>query len=324
MKLLHFTFRGKMKRTYHLCWSAEEEVLCRTREDYIRCIICLCIAAYESGSKLIAYCIMSNHVHLCIRSTEIDLFIKKFRYSYTRYYNSKYQRSGRLGERSFFRLELKGIYHTLAAIAYILRNPLHHGICKTPFEYEFSSVTGIFTKELGHLTSSNEMTDKIVQRKLPSHHKLPSGIKLSRAGIPLPETIIDVADLEHLFSTARTYLYYMNRISGEEWEREQEKDRLNISPIKLENIEAGVCGTSIREMLINENGRGREHVIQDISLCEAIDKFISEKFPDKTVYTLRPEERLKVGAKIGQHFHVSQEQLSRCLATSYATQQNRA
>ena len=313
-----------MKRTYHLCWSGGDEVICRTREDYIRCIICLCIAAHVTGSKLLAYCIMSNHVHLCIRSTEIESFIAMFRYSYTRYFNSKYHRRGRLGERAFFRIELKGIYHILAAIAYILRNPLHHGICKTPFEYEFSSVTGIFTKELGHLTSSDEITDRIVQRKLPSHHKLPSGIKLSRTGMPLPETIIDVADLEHMFASARSYLYYMNRISGEEWEREQEKDRLNISPIKLENIEARVCGTSIREMLINENGRGREHVIQDISLCEAIDKFISEKFPGETVYTLCPEEIAKVAHHIDQRVHVFKDQLSRCLGISYATQQNRA
>lgn len=312
-----------MKRTYHLCWSGGDEVICRTREDYIRCIICLCIAAHVTGSKLLAYCIMSNHVHLCIRSTEIERFITMFRYSYTRYFNSKYHRRGRLGERTFFRIELKGIYHTLAAIAYILRNPLHHGICKTPFEYEFSSVTGIFTKELGHLTSSDEMTDRIVQRKLPSHHKLPSGIKLSRTGRPLPETIIDVADLEHMFASARSYLYYMNRISGEEWEREQEKDNLDATPIKLENIEAGVSGTSIREMLGNENGRGRDNVTQDISLCEVIDKFVSQKFPGETVYTLCPEEIAKVAHYIDQRVHVFKDQLSRCLGISYASQQNR-
>lgn len=267
---------------------------------------------------------MSNHVHICIRSEEIELFITKFRYSYTRYFNSKYQRRGRLGERSFFRLELKGIYHTIAAIAYILRNPLHHGICKTPFEYEFSSVTGVFTKELGHLTSSDEITDRIAQRKLPSRNKLPYGIKLSKAGRPLPETITDVADLEHMFSTARTYLYYMNRISGEEWEREQEKDKLNASPIKLENIEAGICGTSIRDMLVNENGRGRENVIQDMSLCEVIDKFVSKKFPGETVYTLHTEELATVASNISQRLTVSKEKLSRCLCISYATQQNRA
>lgn len=313
-----------MKRTYHLCWSGENELICRTREDYIRCIICLCIAAHATGSKLLAYCIMSNHVHICIRSEEIELFITKFRYSYTRYFNSKYQRRGRLGERSFFRLELKGIYHTIAAIAYILRNPLHHGICKTPFEYEFSSVTGVFTKELGHLTSSDEITDRIAQRKLPSRNKLPYGIKLSKAGRPLPETITDVADLEHMFSTARTYLYYMNRISGEEWEREQEKDKLNASPIKLESIEAGICGTSIRDMLVNENGRGRENVIQDMSLCEVIDKFVSKKFPGETVYTLHTEELATVASNISQRLTVSKEKLSRCLCISYATQQNRA
>ena len=302
-----------MKRTYHLCWSGGDEILCRRREDYIHCIICLCIAAHESGSKLLAYCIMSNHVHICIRSEDIHRFITKFRYSYTRFYNSKYHRRGRLGERKFFTLELKGLYHILAAISYILRNPLHHGICMTPFEYEFSSITGVFTKELGYATAADDMTEWIAQRKLPSRNNLPSGVKFSRSGRPLPETIIDMADVEHMFSSARTYIYYMNRISGEEWEKEQEKDRLSTSTIKLDDIETGVHGDSIRDMLNNEHGRGRRYAIEDLSLCEKIDRLIAKYFPQKTVYTICHAERAKLASRLSQEYHISRDQLSRCL-----------
>ena len=121
-----------MKTTYHLCWSGGDELLFRTREDYIHGIICLCIACYETGNNLLAYCLMSNHVHICVRGDNIKALIKAFRYSYTRYFNSKYRRRGKLGERDFFKLEIHGLHHLLTAIAYILRNPLHHGICDTP------------------------------------------------------------------------------------------------------------------------------------------------------------------------------------------------
>ena len=311
-----------MKRTYHLCWSGGDEVLCRTREDYIHCIICLCIAAHETGSRLLAYCIMSNHVHICARSEDTKRFITAFRYSYSRYFNSKYQRRGRLGERSFFIHELDGLYHTLAAIAYILRNPLHHGICKTPFEYEFSSITGAFTKELGYATYLNGTTEHIALSLLPSRHRLPPGVKISSDGLPLSETIIDVADIEHMFSTARSYLYYMNRISGEEWEKEQTRDKPGSSPIKLEDIENGVHASSIREMLINENGRGRNQTMQDIQLCSIIDDAINKCNPGQTVYTLSPKQVIRLEASMLQKHHISKEQLSRCLS-NVTTQENR-
>lgn len=64
--------------------------------------------------------------------------------------------------------------------------------------------------------------------------------------MPLASSIIDVADIEHQFSTARTYLYYMNRLSGETWEKEQETDKNNMPPIRLNDIESGIKGMDMR------------------------------------------------------------------------------
>ena len=302
-----------MKSTHHLCWSGGDELLFRTREDYIHGIVCLCIAAHEAGMQLLAYCLMSNHVHICIRGENLHKFTKAFRYSYTRYFNYKYHRRGCLGERKFFNLEIHGLSHLLTVIAYILRNPLHHGICKTPFEYEFSSVSAAFAKELGHMTETSTIWGKLPYSQLPSRHKLPPHVMTALNGMPLASSIIDVADIEHQFSTARTYLYYMNRLSGEAWEKEQETDKNNIPPIKLNDIESGVKGIDMRQMLSNENGRNRTKEINDIYLCDLIDSIIAKLYKDETPYTLSNKQLSRIADILRTKHFISTEQLSRCL-----------
>lgn len=302
-----------MKRTYHLCWSGGDEILFRTQEDYIHGIICLCIACHEKDVHLMAYCFMSNHVHLCVRGENINDCTKAFRYSYTRYFNAKYQRRGSLGERKFFSQEINGLMHLLTAISYILRNPVHHGICSTPFEYEFSSVSAAFSKELGHLNWYIDLKNKIPFYQIPSHHKIPSHIRASSNGRILPESIVDVADLEHQFSTVRTYLYFMNRLSGEEWEKEQVKDNNGVEPIRIEDIERGIKGISMHQLLANENGRIRSDKIKDIQLCEIIDKTIEQYYEGKSIYTIPDQIVMKLSSWLKSKYHIPDEQIFRCM-----------
>ena len=308
-----WTNLSKMKRTYHLCWSGGEEVMFRTREDYIHGIICLCIACHDTDTQLMAYCFMSNHVHLCVRSSRIKAFKKAFRYSYTRYFNAKYRRHGSLGENKFFIMEIQGLMHLLTAIAYILRNPVHHGICCTPFEYEYSSVSAAFSKELGHLVWSSDTENKIPFYQIPSHHKIPSYVKVSTSGMILPMSIVDVSDIEHQFSTARTYLYFMNRLSGEEWQKEQDKDNNGVEPIGIEDIERGIKGIAIRQLLANENGKNRSKIMTDIQLCELIDNTLEQHYNGNSIYTIPDDIAAKLSSWLKSEFHIPNEQIARCM-----------
>ena len=187
-----------MKKTYHLCLSSDDEVMFRCREDFIRGINCLCLAAHYTEAILLAYVFMSNHVHIIVRTEDPQKFMIKFRYSYNKYFNAKYHRKGRIGEEKFFKIELIGLHHMLTAIAYVLRNPVHHGICATP---------------------GGTLPRKSAYRFIPSRSVLPESYQMNSEGMILPETVIDTQDIEHQFSTARSLLYYINRLSREEWIR---------------------------------------------------------------------------------------------------------
>jgi len=256
---------------------------------------------------------MSNHVHICVRTNQLAKLIKTFRYAYSRYFNSKYERHGRLGERTFFILRLEGLHHILTAISYILRNPLHHGVCSTPFEYEYSSVRAAFMKELGFAHKVTYILDERQYHFLPDGNKLPRGAKMDETGLLLPESIIDINDLEHMYSTARTYLYYMNRISNESWEGEQDEDKNGRPPIRLCDIEEGVRTHNIRTLLANEHGRADYRAKTDLEICRIIDTVLVPASGAASIYCMSMEQRKVCSQYLANKHHISKEQIIRCM-----------
>lgn len=305
-----------MRKTHHLCWSGGKELLFRTQSDYIHGIVCLSLAASKSDTEILAYCLMSNHIHLCVRTYDVKRFITTFRYPYSCYFNSRYERRGRLGERHFFTSEIKGIHHLLTAIAYILRNPMHHGICATPFEYTYSSIRAAFQKELGYTMNLNGRDLKARYHRMPDRNHLPHKTIMLKDGLVLPESIIDTPDVEHLFGTARTYLYYMNRISGEVWENEQQKDGKDITPVRIDDIERGVMCEPIPRLLANEFGRRHPQAVSDIELCSIIDEHIAKVHSIKSIYSLQPSDILNIKSFLKDKYHLTNDQIHRCLATN--------
>ena len=314
MKVLLLLKLKNMKKTFHLCLSSEGEVMFRSKADFIRGINCLCLAAHYTEAILLAYVFMSNHVHIIVRTDDPERFMMKFRYAYNKYFNAKYHRRGRLGEEQFFKIELKGLYHLLTAIAYVLRNPVHHGICATPFGYEFSSIRGMFRKEFGWQTTEDTLPRKSAYQFIPSRSVLPERYQMSSEGMILPETVIDAQDIEHQFSTARSFLYYMNRLSGEEWIREQQQDKTGLPAITLESIEKGVRFHDLNTMLRNEHGRANYAAMTDTMLCHEIDNAILPEFGVSSVYQLTIEQRENIVGYLRRRYSVPVLQAKRCLA----------
>ena len=298
-----------MKKTYHLCLSGGNEVMYRHDRDYIHANNCLCLAAHKTDSSLLAYSIMSNHVHIGIRTEDPYAFMKAFRYPYNRYFNQKYGRKGILGEKHFFLCEIDGLYHFLAMISYVLRNALHHGVAATAFGYRYSSISALFREDLGYFDEPELMPKKSQYLYLPGNDSLPDGYKMGVSGLILPQSVIDVADVEHQFSTARTFLYSMNRLSGEAWEKEQLQDAVNIPPVTIEQIESTIRYQNLKTMLGNEHGRANYKTTNDIQLCGVIDKLLGES----SVYEISQDEIKRITRHLHDSYRISQDQANRCL-----------
>ena len=96
--------------------------------------------------KILAFCLMPNHFHLLIQQLEdggISEFIRRIIDSYTRYFNTKYERVGALFQGKFKAKVVENDKYMLGLSKYIHRNPLkllqweNH-----PSEYAFSSYPG--------------------------------------------------------------------------------------------------------------------------------------------------------------------------------------
>ena len=138
-----------MKKTYHLCLSGGDEVLFRDEEDYNRGFNSFALALHKTGSTGLVESFQSTHSHKMVQTEDPIAFMYVMRQSYAKYFNHKYQRSGRVGEKHHFTLEVTGLHHMLAAMSYILRNALHHGVVPIPYAYPHCSVNAIFQKEMG-------------------------------------------------------------------------------------------------------------------------------------------------------------------------------
>ena len=117
-----------MNKSYHICLSSKSEVLFRSNEDYYRAFNSYALALLKTNSTSLADAFMSNHFHAVVQTDNIVSVGRAFRLAYTMYFNKKYNRTGQLGNPYFFYLEIDGLYHHLAALSYVMRNPLHHGV----------------------------------------------------------------------------------------------------------------------------------------------------------------------------------------------------
>ncbi|MBR4299158.1 MAG: hypothetical protein IKT59_05540 [Bacteroidales bacterium] len=300
-----------MKHLYHFCLSAGNEVMYRSEADFIRAFNCYAVALYRTDSSSLADSFMSNHFHACVETDKIKELIYHYRTAYSRYFNRKYHRSGSLGERVPFVIDVVGVYHRLAALSYTKRNALHHGVAATPFAYPYNSANAIFRMELGKSLEPDILPRHKFYRFLPDKADVPAHYKMNRKGLLLRESVMDIQQVEYFYNTPRNYMFYMNRISGEEWEQEQEKEGGRV--LNLSQIESGVKMNDLSSMLKNEYGRRNYTSLSDISLCEMIDSEILPLYGVQSVYQLDKDSKNRIANDLYINYHVHGDRIRRCL-----------
>lgn len=93
------------------------------------------------GTKLFAFCLMKNHVHLLIKegSDGLSSFMHRLAGRYAKWYNKKNGRVGYLFQDRFKSEAVEDDSYLITVIKYIHYNPVKAGICSSPMNYKFSS-----------------------------------------------------------------------------------------------------------------------------------------------------------------------------------------
>ena len=285
----------------------------RDLEDYNRGFNCFAVALYKTDTVGLVESFMSTHCHLVVQSACPKDFMQTLRLSYTNYFNKKYGRVGKLGERQHFTMDVVGYHHTLAAMSYTLRNALHHGVAPIPYAYPHCSANAIFMKEMGKRPEENLLPKKSFYKHLGRAAEYPDSYKMDASGVFLRTSVLDIPQVESLYSTPRMFNFYMSRKSSEEWEAEQSKDQNQLSPINISTIETGVNSDSLDKMLIYETGKADYRKLSDIDLCCEIDRIILPQYKKKSVYELSQSEKLQIANLLYKTYRINEAQIRRCL-----------
>jgi REP element-mobilizing transposase RayT len=126
--LYHVIVRGNQRQktfTSDRDYQAYTERLARYRKKY--------------GFAVYAYCLMSNHVHLLVESSDQPLakFMQGLQQSYSQYFNFKHHKSGHLFEGRYKAIICQKEQYLLQLIRYIHLNPVRAGMVKEPDGYRY-------------------------------------------------------------------------------------------------------------------------------------------------------------------------------------------
>lgn len=304
-----------MRNLYHLCVASHNEVLFRDESDFLAFTNLMALAAYKTNEELLADALMSTHYHLAVMSHDPAPFISSLRHSYGRYFNYKYNRTGRLGPKGFFQTRIDGMKHRNAALSYILRNGLHHAQSPTPFGYRHCTINSVFNKEMGRSKERHLITSRSeIATYLPRHAVFPDHYVMNEDGVFLRESFMEIPQLELLFVTPRGFLYQMNRLSDEVWQKEQLEENPNEPPVTLNTIERPFDKKSVLSMLECEKGfKYDASKMNDVAVCNIIDNQLIRRYKKASVYALDETQKNKIAQVLKNDFRIPQYQINRCL-----------
>lgn len=114
-------------------------------------------------SPVMAYCLMTNHIHLLTRPRDVISLAKMMQgvtLCYTQYINRKYQRTGRLWESRYHSCIVDQARYLWAVARYIEQNPQRARMVTQPEDYAYSSarahIKGVRDKVIGGVLFGEE------------------------------------------------------------------------------------------------------------------------------------------------------------------------
>lgn len=93
------------------------------------------------GLDILSYCLMTNHIHLAVRTGQpnLDKLMEWLKRSYTRHYNGRHRKWGHLFQGPYKARLVQTDRYLLALVRYIHMNPVKAGMTDSAEEYPWSS-----------------------------------------------------------------------------------------------------------------------------------------------------------------------------------------
>lgn len=259
----------------------------RDEEDFRVAMNYVAIVAFLTGCAVLAFILMSNHVHfvlMCSRR-EVEDFINRFKRLYAAYYQKKYGINELLRRNGVDIQELNPADESLEkAIAYVLMNCVAANICLEPSGYPWGTGNVLFNRQHLQGTRLGDLSGRSQIRLLRSNVKLPQDYLISPGGYVLPASYMSVKGLEEYFQTPNRLNYFL-RTSSKARLRMEKKS----APAFQDQVILAACG----------------------NLCQSL-------FRVKTVADLSREQKSELLRQLCRRFSADINQVCRVTGIPYA------
>nr|WP_263324768.1 transposase [Neobacillus sp. Marseille-Q6967] len=125
-------------------------------EDRIKYLTLLEQTKKSFHYHLHAFCVMSNHTHLQVETTDTSpaIIMSYLNTQYAKYFNKKYGKTGHVFEKRYNAELLESLDYEFDCSRYIHRNPLKAGICDQLEDYPWSSYHACVNGEASKLVET--------------------------------------------------------------------------------------------------------------------------------------------------------------------------
>ena len=199
---------------FHVCSKPAQDVVFRDSREKSLAILYMALAAHESGTVILAYNIMSNHVHVIVRGYGAQVFYKLFVARVNNYLRRHGRKEALLPEDPTI-VPIGNISQFRDEVAYVLRNRFvvdpGENIFTSPWcsgYLYFNPQLEVIVSALPYLISDKMSKRKVMQLTLTTDGTLPPGIRFFNDCIA-PSCFVDYSFVEHLFENARQFVYAM-------------------------------------------------------------------------------------------------------------------
>lgn len=269
----------------------EEELWFRDEEDYRVAMNFVAIQALcNLGVDILAFILMSNHVHFVQRGEreDVETFIRQFKHRYSVYCNNRWGVKNLLKSNGVDIREIPNEDEAPErAIAYVQMNCVAANICSHPSQYPWGTGNAFFNQARYSGTRLKEMSARKREKLLHSNSRiLPLDWHLSPDGYIYPQEYVHVQTVESLFRTPRRMNFFLSTSS-------KARKRLE----RKENLPA------FRDQII-------QAALPD--LCRSL-------FQKESFQSLSTEEQTEFMRQIRFRFSADINQIARVCGLSYAT-----
>lgn len=281
-----------MKKIY-FCTSEhlEDSLWFREEEDFKVGMNHVAIeAAVHPEVRILAFVLMSNHVHFLLKAEETDArsFMEGFKHRYSIYMRRKYGLKNLLRHN---RMEIKEVPYdnesVEKAMAYTVVNPVAAGICMHASQYPWGTGSLYFSPKPRNGKCLKDMSLRAIKRLIHSDvDHLPEHWRMGEDGYILPEDYVDVKEAEAIFRRPQRVNYFL----------------LNSSKAK-KRLESA-----------DEN----RPAFKDQSILSTLPDLCRSLFHKDCFELLQPQEQVEFVRQIRYRFSADAHQIARVCGVTYA------